>query len=127
MSDADPGPGRGQETPAARQLVLLDLDGTVYEAGVLVPGAAEALAALRADGHVLRLCTNTDSQSTGGLLAWLQGMGLDARPGELFTPVTAARRLLGESDEARALLLVSRAVAAELGEACQVTLQSSPA
>ena len=109
----------GQAAPAAAQLVLLDLDGTVHQAGVPVPGAVAALARLRADGHVLRLCTNTDSQSTGGLLSQLGAMGIAVGPGELLTPVTAARRVLGQSAGARALLLVSREVSAELGEACE--------
>ena len=45
-------------------------------------------------------------------------MGIAVGPGELLTPVTAARRVLGQSAGARALLLVSREVSAELGEAC---------
>jgi len=48
-------------------LVLLDLDGTLYEAGRPVPGAVAAVRRLREAGHTLRFFTNTDSQATGVL------------------------------------------------------------
>jgi len=51
------------------RLMLLDLDGTMYDRGAPVPGAAEAVAALRGRGDVVRFFTNTDSQSAEGLLA----------------------------------------------------------
>jgi hypothetical protein len=38
-------------------LVLLDLDGTLYQAGTPVPGAVEAVKRLRAAGHTLRFFT----------------------------------------------------------------------
>ena len=102
------------------QLVLLDLDGTLYQAGTPVPGAAEAVARLRADGHTLRFFTNTDSQATSALLARIRGLGFEAEADELFTPVVAARRILGASPGRRALLLVSEAVRDELGTTCDV-------
>ncbi len=47
-------------------LVLLDLDGTLYEAGTPVPGAAKAVERLRADGHVLRFFTKTSPATKWG-------------------------------------------------------------
>jgi ribonucleotide monophosphatase NagD (HAD superfamily) len=46
------------------QLLLIDLDGTVYDEAGAIAGAAAALSELRADGHVLRFVTYTDSKST---------------------------------------------------------------
>ena len=86
------------------QLVLLDLDGTLYEAGRAVPGASQALGRMRAAGHTLRYFTNTDSQATLALLAWLRGIGLAIDARELFTPVGAARQVLARLDEPGVLL-----------------------
>jgi HAD superfamily hydrolase (TIGR01458 family) len=101
------------------QLLLIDLDGTLYDAGSAVPGAAEAMARLRADGHTVRFFTNTDSQSTSTLLARLHTLGFDVRAEELFTPVAAARGILQACPSPRALLLVTRPVAEELGTVCR--------
>ncbi len=89
--------------------VLLDLDGTVHARGALLPGAAEAVDALRARGVRLRFLTDTDSQPPEAILAELAALGLTVDADELFTPVAAARLLLA-ADDARALLMVSAAV-----------------
>jgi HAD superfamily hydrolase (TIGR01458 family) len=102
------------------QLVLLDLDGTLYEKGEPIPGAAEAVIRLRSAGHTLRFFTNTDSKATDALLDRLRGLGFAIGADELFTPVVAARRILGGTRAPRALLLVSAAVAGELGTVCDV-------
>ena len=39
--------------------VLLDLDGTVYESGAAIPGAREAIDAIRLAGLPVRFATNT--------------------------------------------------------------------
>ena len=100
-------------------LVLLDLDGTLYQAGAPVPGAVGAVRRLRAAGHTLRFFTNTDSQATGALLERVRGLGFDVEEGELFTPVVAARRVLAGCPGSRSLLLVSAAVREELREAAR--------
>lgn len=99
-------------------LLLLDLDGTLYQAGTPVPGAVAAVKQLRMAGHTLRFFTNTDSQATVVLLERLRDLGFDIEDGELFTPVVAARRILAGYPGARSLSLVSDAVLAELGDAC---------
>lgn len=99
-------------------LLLLDLDGTLHQAGTPVPGAVEAVKRLRAAGHTLRFFTNTDSQATSALLQRVRSFGFDAEEGELFTPVVAARRILAGNPGSRALLLVSEAVREELRDTC---------
>jgi HAD superfamily hydrolase (TIGR01458 family) len=99
-------------------LVLLDLDGTLYQAGTPVPGAVAAVKQLRAAGHTLRFFTNTDSQATAALLDRVRGFGFDVEEGELFTPVVAARRILAGCPGARSLSLVSDTVLEELSDAC---------
>lgn len=86
--------------------ILCDLDGTIYSAGATVAGAAEALARLRELGCVIRFLTNTDSRPEASVLSDLLARGIDVRAGELFTPVTAARRHLTAAGSAVNVLAV---------------------
>jgi HAD superfamily hydrolase (TIGR01458 family) len=88
-------------------LVLLDLDGTVYEGSRPVPGAAAALERLRRDGRVLRFLTNTDSVPPAALVGRLRGMGVEAAAGEVLTPVALAARLFGERPGSRVLAVAA--------------------
>lgn len=100
---------------AAPQTLLLDLEGTLRTTEGLLPGADNALARLRADGHRLRVLTNTDSQATAALHATVRDQGLDIGADELVTPVGAAAVALAEEPDARVLVLASEAVREELG------------
>lgn len=88
--------------------LLLDLDGTLYGETGPVPGAADAVAALRHRGVPLRFVTNTTRRSRRLLAERLAGYGLDARPEEIITAVMAAVALLRE----RGVRRVSPCVAA---------------
>ncbi|MBF4615498.1 HAD-IIA family hydrolase [Curtobacterium sp. VKM Ac-1376] len=94
-----------------RILVLCDLDGTLYERGVLVPGAAAAITALR-ERATVRFLTNTDSTATAALADRLQQLGLTVSEDEVFTPVVAARSRLRSCRSA--VVLANEAVREEL-------------
>jgi phospholysine phosphohistidine inorganic pyrophosphate phosphatase len=70
--------------------LLLDLDGTLYVSGAPVPGAPEAVAALRRAAVPFRFVTNTTSRPRAALVERLRQYGFEARPDELLTPVIAA-------------------------------------
>jgi HAD superfamily hydrolase (TIGR01458 family) len=95
-------------------LVLLDLDGTVYEGTRPVAGAADAVGRLHRAGLALRFVTNTDSVPPAALVQRLAGMGVEAAAGEVLTPVALAARLLGERSGARVLAVAAPAVRALL-------------
>ena len=57
--------------------VLLDLDGTVFVGDRLVPGAAEAIAALRRGGLPLCFGTNTTRISRTSLLERMHLLGVE--------------------------------------------------
>jgi HAD superfamily hydrolase (TIGR01458 family) len=78
-------------TPAA---YLLDLDGTLYSGEAAIPGAAEALARIRAQETPFQLVTNTTSRSRRALVARLAGYGLEVRPEELMTATLAGVALI---------------------------------
>ena len=73
---------------------LLDLDGTLYGEHGAIPGAVEALAALRRRGVPFRCVTNTTRRSRRLLAERLAGYGFDVQPEEIVTAVMAAVELL---------------------------------
>jgi HAD superfamily hydrolase (TIGR01458 family) len=94
--------------------VLLDLDGTVYEGSRAVPGAAEAVAWLRARSLPLRFTSNTDSVTPVELMARLAGMGVDVAGEEVITPVVVAAELFARIPGCRVLAVASESVRALL-------------
>jgi len=69
--------------------VLFDLDGTIYEDGVALPGAAEAVSALRARGLEVGFVTNTTSRSRRLLTERLEGLGIPTDPRHVATALRA--------------------------------------
>ncbi|HEY7281187.1 MAG TPA: HAD-IIA family hydrolase [Actinomycetota bacterium] len=77
--------------------VLLDVDGVLTVSWRELPGAAEAVAALRSRGVPFLLATNTTTMSRSVLAATLARAGIEVTAGDLVTaPVAAARFLRSE-------------------------------
>jgi HAD superfamily hydrolase (TIGR01458 family) len=91
--------------------VLLDIDGVLHLSGVVIPGAPEAVADLRADGHRLRFVTNNTTRARAALAADLQRLGIELAEDEIETTPLAAARLLEGS---RVLPLTMRAIHEDL-------------
>jgi HAD superfamily hydrolase (TIGR01458 family) len=70
--------------------LLLDLSGVIYVQEEAVPGAAEAIERLRADGIPIRLVTNTTMRPRRTVLDRLERLGIEADPDELLTPASLA-------------------------------------
>jgi HAD superfamily hydrolase (TIGR01458 family) len=70
--------------------VLIDLDGTVWDADALIHGADQAVNALRESGVQLRFVTNTTRVPRGTIARWLADFGIPATADEVFTPPLAA-------------------------------------
>jgi HAD superfamily hydrolase (TIGR01450 family) len=76
--------------------LLLDLDGTVYRGGEVVPGAAEAVRAARENGNAVRFVTNNASRSPRDVADHLTEIGVPATPVEVSTSSQAAGTVLAE-------------------------------
>jgi HAD superfamily hydrolase (TIGR01458 family) len=76
--------------------VLIDLGGVVYQGDMPLPGAIEAIGTLRDSAIPFRFLTNTTSQPKRAILEKLEILGVPAAPEWLYTPATAARRLIAE-------------------------------
>ncbi|HEY6793277.1 MAG TPA: HAD-IIA family hydrolase [Kineosporiaceae bacterium] len=88
---ATAGPLAGQHDAA-----LLDLDGVVYIGPDVVPGAREALEAVRAEGLALRFVTNNASRRPETVAAHLTRLGVPAEPAEVVTSAQVAAALLAK-------------------------------
>jgi HAD superfamily hydrolase (TIGR01458 family) len=88
--------------------LLLDLDGTVYQEGCAIPGAAEALAELRRRGVPLRFTTNTTRRPRAALAERLRSFGIAAATEEILSAPAAAGLWLRDHGIRRAQLLLAR-------------------
>ena len=88
------------------EALLLDLSGVIYVQDEAVPGAAEALAKLRAAQVPLRLVTNTTMRPRRAIIERLERLGIEADPSELLTPATLAKRRCEEAGHRSVALVV---------------------
>jgi HAD superfamily hydrolase (TIGR01458 family) len=90
--------------------LLLDIAGVIMGGNRLLPGAAEALDALRRGGWPLRFVTNTSRRTRRDLVAGLVSLGIEVAPEEVYTAPLAARDWLAARG-LRPLLLIHPALA----------------
>jgi HAD superfamily hydrolase (TIGR01458 family) len=90
--------------------LLIDLDGVLYVEDEPLPGAVEAVAAIRQAGLGLRFVTNTTARSRRATLEKLSGLGFEVDPDELVTPAALARRRCAERGHERVALIMDEAV-----------------
>ncbi len=77
-------------------LVIFDLDGVVYLGTQAVPGAAEAIGRLRAEGRAVAYATNNASRRPEEVAQLLESLGVPARADEVVTSPQAAAGLLAD-------------------------------
>ena len=63
--------------------ILLDVDGVLHVSGDPIPGAAEAVARLRRQGHSLRFVTNNSTRPRTTLAEELRTLGFELDDDEL--------------------------------------------
>ncbi|MGH3033998.1 MAG: HAD-IIA family hydrolase [Gaiellaceae bacterium] len=76
--------------------VLLDLDGVLYRWPEPIPGASEAVAALRKAGKRIAFVTNNSSRTPAQVTERLATVGVDAKLEEVVTSALATATLLAE-------------------------------
>ena len=73
---------------------VLDLDGVVWLDGIAIPGAANAIARLRAQGEKVIFLTNNSAPTVSEHLAKLRQIGVAAGDGDILTSAQAAASML---------------------------------
>ena len=100
---------------AGIRALLVDLEGTVYQHGRLIPGAVEALAAAEKRGIPHRFVTNTTSRPRSVIVQDIAAMGLTVDPHALYTAPRAARAYLLGKGFRRCHLLARATLLEDLG------------
>ncbi|KAJ2065514.1 hypothetical protein GGI17_000327 [Coemansia sp. S146] len=90
--------------------VLLDLSGTLHIDNAVTQRAVEALKLLRNTGIKVRFVTNSTKTSDERLHAKLSKMGFDLSPSEIFTSLSAAKRLVQQRSYRPLLILEDEAL-----------------
>lgn len=106
--------------------ILLDIDGTVLDAGRAIDGAAEAVEALRERGTRILFATNTSRKSRADVGASLRAAGIDARDDDVLSAGYAAAVLLREAGVRRVQLLLTESARRDW-EGFEVTTRSPEA
>jgi len=85
---------------------LVDMDGTLYRGETPIPGAREAIAALREAGVAVQFLTNNATKSPENYVEKLAGMGIDAAADDVVTAgVVTADYLAREHRDDRAFVV----------------------
>ena len=97
-------------------LVLADLDGTLYQGRAAIPGAVDAVRAAADRGVRTLYVTNNAARSPGDVATHLAELGYPAGPDDVATSSQAAAALLAEqlSDGAKVLVVGTPALGAEI-------------
>jgi HAD superfamily hydrolase (TIGR01458 family) len=93
---------------------LLDIDGTILESERAVPGAADALRALKGKGLPVLFATNMSRKSRAAVAASLRNAGIDAQDREILSSVFAAATRLEEDGIRRVMPLLAPAALDDL-------------
>ena len=96
--------------------ILFDLDGTVYEDGIALPGAAAAIRALRDAGLQVGFVTNTTSRSRRHLVERLRAMDIPAEEEHVLTALRAGAEHLKREGFRRVAPLVPELALEDLAE-----------
>jgi glycerol 3-phosphatase-2 len=107
--------------------VLLDLDGAVYVGRSAVPGAAEAIAAMRAAGIRVAFVTNDPVSARADYVRRLEALGVQAVTDDLVTAAWAAAQLVAEEHPGARVLTVGSAAYAEEHRLAGLEVVSDPA
>ena len=83
-----------KSNPPPIRALLIDISGTLLIGLSPTPGAAQALATLRAAHIPFRFCSNTSKESSDAVHKRMRAAGLDVRREEVWTSVGALRAVL---------------------------------
>lgn len=96
---------------------FIDIDGTVYDGESEIPGAAAALADLRARGLPFLLITNTSRMPMAAIMARLERMGVEVASHDVFAVPAAACDYMRRKIGRRCFVIGASNIDAELGAA----------
>jgi HAD superfamily hydrolase (TIGR01450 family) len=113
-----------RDAPAA---FVFDLDGTVYLDDHLLPGAAETIARLRADGTAVAFLTNKPLEHPADYAAKLTRLGIPTAPTDVVSSTDALVTYLHEHAPGARLFVVGEPLLVDLLRSAGFPLTADPA
>jgi len=101
--------------------LLLDIDGVLHVGDDPIPGAIEALEALRSPTAGVLLVTNTTSKPRRAIVERLRRIGFDVEPDDVMTPARLAVRRCRERGHEAVMLMVPDSLREDLAELDEAT------
>jgi HAD superfamily hydrolase (TIGR01458 family) len=111
----------------ARNGLLIDLDGVIYQSDRIIDGALDALGWIRQTRVPHLFVTNTSSRSRGDLLRKFENFGFSADADEVMTPIVAAGEYLKQQHCGRIAAFVTPSAMRDLGDFEIVAAESNDA
>jgi len=96
-----------------KPVLLIDLDGVIYQGGEAIAGAVETINWIHSSGIPHLYVTNTTSKSRTSLVDKFNQIGFDARVNDIFTPIVAASQWLNQRGLKRVVFFVPENALAE--------------
>jgi len=111
----------------ARNGLLIDLDGVIYQSERIIDGALQTLDWIRQQQIPHLFVTNTTSRSRQALLEKFEHFGFEAELDELMTPIVAANQYLERQQFGKIAIFVTASAASEFSGVEIVSPQSGQA
>jgi glycerol-1-phosphatase len=96
---------------------LFDLDGVLYRGDQPIPGAPDAVAAIRAAGRGIAFMTNNSARTPDEVAGRLRGMGIPASAPEVSTSAAPTARMLADRGCRSAFVVGEAGIRLALAEA----------
>ena len=106
---------------------LFDLDGTIYLGDGLLPGAAETIARLRADGVPLRFLSNNATKAPAQYAEKLTALGIPTDPQDVVNTVTVTTHWLRTHHPDAVVFPIAERPLIEAFEAAGIAMSEDPA
>jgi HAD superfamily hydrolase (TIGR01450 family) len=106
---------------------VVDLDGTVYLGDAALPGAVEALAAVRAVAARVVFLTNNPLRSAAEYAERLRGLGVRADESEVVTPLAVLTRYLRRRHPGAAVLTIAEPLVDQTLRDAGIAVTAEPA
>ncbi|AQP47057.1 HAD family hydrolase [Tessaracoccus aquimaris] len=106
---------------------LFDLDGTIYLGDRLLPGAAETIAWLRAEGVPFRFLSNNATRSPGQYAEKLTALGIPTVPADVVNTVTVTTHWLRTNHPEAVVFPIAERPLIEAFEAAGIAMSEDPA
>jgi len=105
---------------------VVDLDGTVYRGGTLVPGALDGVAALRDRGVDLLFVTNNPTRSPAAYADRLGSLGLDVDPEQVLSAGAVTATYLADNCAGEPTYVIGSPGLREMLAAADVAMTDDP-